>query len=34
VLSNPREALRRLAGPFKQREPGIERAFWASRFRR
>ncbi|MCG6922455.1 MAG: hypothetical protein LJF15_15435 [Acidobacteria bacterium] len=34
VLFNPREALRRLAEPFKQREPGMERAFWASRFRR
>jgi hypothetical protein len=34
VLSDPEEALRRLAGPFKQRELGMERAFWASRFRR
>jgi hypothetical protein len=34
VLSDPAEALRRMAGPFKQREAGMERAFWASRFRR
>jgi hypothetical protein len=34
VLSDPAEALRRMAGPFKRHEPGLERAFWASRFRR
>jgi len=34
VLSDPAEALRRMAGPFKEREDGMERAFWASRFRR
>ena len=34
VLSDPAEALRRMAGPFKQQEAGMERAFWASRFRR
>ena len=30
----PREALRRMAGPFKEREDGMEQAFWASRFRK
>ncbi len=34
VLSDPEEALRRMAGSFKRHEPGLERAFWASRFRR
>jgi hypothetical protein len=34
VLSDPAEALRRMAGPFKQQEAGMERAFWTSRFRR
>jgi hypothetical protein len=34
VLSDPALALRRMAGPFKQREDGMERAFWASRFRK
>ncbi len=34
VLSNPAEALRRMAGPFKRHEPEMERAFWASRYRR
>ena len=34
ALSDPSLALRRLAGPFKQREADLERAFWASRFRR
>lgn len=34
VLLAPAEALRRLAGPFKRQEPFLERAFWASRFRR
>lgn len=34
VLSNPAEALRRMAGRFKQHEPEMERAFWASRYRR
>jgi hypothetical protein len=34
VLFEPEEALRRMAGPFKQHEPALERAFWASRFRR
>lgn len=33
VLLDPAEALRRMAGPFKRHEPGLERAFWASRFR-
>ena len=31
---DPDDALRRLAAPFKQREATMERAFWASRFRR
>jgi hypothetical protein len=34
VLSDPAQALRRMAGPFKQREAGMEQAFWSSRFRR
>lgn len=34
VLSDPAEALRRMAGPFKRHEPEMERAFWASRYRR
>ena len=34
VLFDPAEALRRMAGSFKRREPGLEQAFWASRFRR
>jgi hypothetical protein len=33
VLFHPSEALRRMAGPFKEHEPGLEQAFWASRFR-
>ena len=34
ALGWPEQALRRLAGPFKQREAGLETAFWASRFRK
>ena len=34
VLFDPAEALRRMAGPFKRHEPEMERAFWASRYRR
>ncbi len=34
VLSDPEEALRRMAGSFKRHEPALERAFWASRYRR
>jgi hypothetical protein len=34
VLSSPSLALRRLAGSFKEREDDLERAFWASRFRK
>ena len=34
VLSDPAQALRRMAGSFKEREDGMEQAFWASRFRR
>jgi hypothetical protein len=34
VLADPAAALRRMAGPFKQREAGMEQAFWSSRFRR
>ena len=34
ALTDPHEALRRLAGPFQEREPGLERAFWSSRFRK
>jgi hypothetical protein len=34
IMARPDEALRRLAGPFKQREAGMERTFWASRFRK
>lgn len=34
VLTRPDEALRRLAGPFKEREALMERSFWQSRFRR
>ncbi len=33
VVLDPAEALRRMAGPFKRHEPGLERAFWTSRFR-
>lgn len=33
VLTDPGEALRRLAGPYREHEPGLERAFWSSRFR-
>jgi hypothetical protein len=34
VLFHPEEALRRMAPGFKERESGLEQAFWASRFRR
>jgi hypothetical protein len=34
VLLRPGEALRRMADDFKRHEAGLERAFWASRFRR
>lgn len=34
VLTQPAEALRLLAGPFKAREGQMERSFWQSRFRR
>ena len=34
ALGWPEEALRRLAGPFKEREAGLEAAFWSSRFRK
>jgi hypothetical protein len=34
VLVRPEEALRRLAGPYKEREAAMERSFWQSRFRR
>jgi hypothetical protein len=34
ILGRPGEALRRLAGPFKEREARAEQAFWQSRFRR
>jgi len=34
VLADPGEALRRLAGPFKQVEPRMETLFWQSRFGR
>jgi hypothetical protein len=34
VIANPAEALRRLAPAFKAEEPFLERAFWASRFRK
>ncbi len=34
VLSDPAAALRRMAGPFKEREASMEQAFWSSRFRR
>jgi hypothetical protein len=34
VLADPAEALRRLASPYKQREAGLERAFWPSRVRK
>ena len=33
ALAHPAEALRRLAPAYKAEEPGLERAFWASRFR-
>ncbi len=34
ALANPAEALRRLAPAYKAEEPSLERAFWASRFRK
>ena len=34
ILSNPEEALRRMAPDFKAMESGMEETFWASRFRR
>jgi hypothetical protein len=34
ALANPAEALRRLAPAYKVEEPSLERAFWASRFRK
>ncbi|MBL8138931.1 MAG: hypothetical protein JNL48_20075 [Acidobacteria bacterium] len=34
ALGSPERALRLLAGPFKEREAGLEAAFWASRFRK
>ena len=34
VVSDPAAALRRLAGSYKKREGELERAFWASRFRK
>ena len=34
VVSDPAAALRRLAGSYKRREGELERAFWASRFRK
>ena len=34
VLADPAEALRRLAPVYKAREPEMEQAFWASRFRK
>jgi hypothetical protein len=34
VLAHPAEALRRMAAWFKEREAGMERSFWASRFRK
>lgn len=34
VIADPAEALRRMAGSFKGHEADLERAFWASRFRR
>ena len=34
AVANPAEALRRLAPAYKAEEPFLERAFWASRFRR
>jgi hypothetical protein len=34
ALANPAEALRRLAPAYKAEEPFLERAFWASRFRK
>jgi hypothetical protein len=34
VLARPDEALRRLAGPFKQREAQMQGSFWQSRFGR
>ena len=32
TLSQPAEALRRLARPYKAHEPYMERLFWLSRF--
>ena len=34
ALADPEEALRRLAPAYKAEEPFLERAFWASRFRK
>ena len=34
ALGRPEQALRRLAGPFKESEAGLEAAFWSSRFRK
>jgi hypothetical protein len=34
ALADPAEALRRLAPAYKAEEPSLERAFWASRFRK
>ena len=34
ALGAPEQALRLLAGPFKERESTLETAFWASRFRK
>ena len=33
AVLDPREALRRLAPLYKEQEGGLERSFWASRFR-
>ncbi|HEY8231018.1 MAG TPA: hypothetical protein VIJ10_00010 [Vicinamibacteria bacterium] len=34
VLTDPAQALRRMAGPFKKQEAGMDAVFWSSRFRR
>ena len=34
VVADPAEALRRLAPAYKAQEGRLERAFWASRFRK
>jgi hypothetical protein len=34
VLTDPSQALRRMAGPFKEQEAGMDAVFWSSRFRR